>query len=120
MRTMPKWKPAPDALTARFAKALEQVDGAEPKKMFGYLAGFTGGRMFAGIYQDSIVFKLAEADRAKFLKTFDAVPFEPMPGRVMGEYVQVPGAAIGKDLPKWLGRAQAYVATLPAKKKKKK
>jgi TfoX/Sxy family transcriptional regulator of competence genes len=118
---MPKWKPAPSDLTERFAKALEQVPDAKPRKMFGYLAGFVGGQMFAGTFEDSIIFRLPEPDRAKFLRQFEAKPFAPMPGRVMREYVQVDGAAIESDkLLRWLEKAAAYTATLPPKKKKKK
>jgi len=89
---MPKWKPAPAGLTARFAKALEEMPHAQPRKMFGYLAGFVDGQMFASA------------------------------GRVMREYVQVPGAAILEPdaFVPWLEKACSYTATLPPKKRMRK
>jgi hypothetical protein len=37
--------------------------------------------MFMGLHEDSLILRLAEADRAEFLGRYDAGLFEPMPGR---------------------------------------
>ena len=120
MSKMPKWKPAPAALTERFTAALDQVPDTEPRKMFGYLAGFTHGNLFAGLYQNSVILRLPEDERAKLVRDCGAKPFEPMPGRVMRDYVQLPGDAAleTKTFRSWLAAAQAYASTLPPKKKK--
>jgi hypothetical protein len=45
--------------------------------------------------------------------------FEPMPGRPMGEYVEVPAADMkGTALKKWMASGLAYADTLPQKAKK--
>ena len=48
------------------------------------------------------------------------MPFAPMPGRAMKEYVVVPAALVSRPaaLRAWLERALTYADTLPAKKKK--
>jgi TfoX/Sxy family transcriptional regulator of competence genes len=114
---MPRFTPAPPELTRQFQAALSSVPGAEPRKMFGYLAGFIGGNMFAGIFQDSIVLWLPSADRAELLDERGARPFEPMPGRVMREYAVMPKSLLEEpgQLAAWLMRARAHVAKLPAK-----
>ncbi|HEX9164113.1 MAG TPA: TfoX/Sxy family protein [Thermoanaerobaculia bacterium] len=115
-----QWKAAPEELTDLFAKELEKLRDVEPKKMFGYLAGFTGGNMFAGIFQDSIVLRLPEDARAEFIKKTGGEPFAPMPGRVMKEYVLASKPLLKKraELASWLEKARAYTATLPKKAKK--
>lgn len=115
---MPKMRPAPPELTARFAELFAAMPGVEPKKMFGYLAGFTGGNMFAGIFQDSLILRLDEPDRLALVQKGGA-PFEPMPGRVMREYLVVPKAVLdsSKQLSQWLQKAQEYGASLPSKQK---
>src|SRR5437868_3189374 len=88
------------------------------KPMFGYPALYLGGNMFAGTFQDKIVTRLSESERAKALKA-GAKQFEPMPGRPMKEYVVVPAADVAKPaaLAKWIEQARAYATTLPEKKK---
>src|SRR5438874_13776311 len=86
--------------------------------MFGYPALYLGGNMFAGTFQDKVVARLSEPERAKAAKA-GAKPFEPMPGRPMKEYVVVPAADVAKPaaLAKWIERARTYAETLPAKER---
>jgi TfoX/Sxy family transcriptional regulator of competence genes len=89
--------------------------------MFGYPAAFINGHMFAGLYQDGMVVKLPASARAKLLALPGAAPFEPMPGRVMGEFVMVP-PSLARDpaaLRPWLEEARDYGKTRPPKAKKK-
>jgi TfoX/Sxy family transcriptional regulator of competence genes len=74
--------------------------------------------MFAGTFQDKVVARLSEAERARAIKA-GAKPFEPMPGRPMKEYIVVPAADMAKPaaLAMWIERARAYAATLPEKKR---
>jgi len=117
-RPMPKFTPAPEALVRRFTDAVGAMRGVESRKMFSYPAAFVHGNMFSGLFQDAMILKLPEADR-RSLAERGGRPFEPMPGRVMGEFVVVPPALLADpgELASWLGRARMYVATLPPKVK---
>jgi len=89
--------------------------------MFGYPAAFVNGNMACGLHQDGLVLRLGDDDRAALIKE-GGVPFEPMPGRVMREYVVAPQKLASKtsDLKRWLERAVAHTAALPKKTKKAK
>jgi hypothetical protein len=86
--------------------------------MFGYPAGFIRGQMFTGLFQTSMILRLSPQDRETFLKQFATKLFEPMPGRVMREYVVVPKPLFSssKTLEQWLAKASEYASSLPAKK----
>jgi TfoX/Sxy family transcriptional regulator of competence genes len=89
--------------------------------MFGFASAFVNGNMFAGTFQDAIVVRLPDADRASLLKTKGAAPFEPM-GHPMKEYVVVPASILAKpkELGAWIERGHRYALTLPAKSPTKK
>jgi len=59
-----------------------------------------------GLYQESLFLRLSEEDREEFLELKQASQFEPMPGRIMKEYVTVPPPSLN------------YVSSLPPKVKK--
>ncbi|HXT14907.1 MAG TPA: TfoX/Sxy family protein [Gemmatimonadaceae bacterium] len=116
-RKMPVFsKPAAATLDA-FERATGSVERAERRTMFGYPSLFLGGNMMACVFQDRIMVRLSEADRAAAMKIPGAKPFEPSPGRAMKEYVDFPRAVIDDPgaLANWFGRAARYVGTLPAK-----
>ncbi len=117
---MKKWKPAPREAVAAFEAATTDLPGAEPKKMFGYSCVFAKGNMFAGLHEAGMVLRLPDDQRAEFLRLKGAEQFEPMPGRVMREYVVVPGVLLNEpnQLRKWTEKSLAYVSPLPAKAKK--
>ena len=114
------WKKTPPDLAARFDHAAPKDPRVVRKPMFGYPALYLNGNMFAGTFQDTVVARLSEAERAKALKA-GAKQFEPMAGRPMKEYVVVPAADVAKPaaLTKWIERARAYADTLPEKPKAK-
>jgi len=90
---------------------------AVARQMFGYPAGFVNGNMFMGIFQESMIVRLAEPSREQLLKLDGAKIFEPMPGRSMKEYVVVPPAII-KDKEKlrfWTAKALEYGLSLKPK-----
>ena len=61
------------------------------KKMFGCPVYFAKDNMLAGIFENDIFIRLSEQDRQKIISENDEVmPFEPMKGRVMKEYVVLP------------------------------
>ena len=65
---------------------------ATATKMFGLPTLKINGKAFAGLYKDAMMFKLTGADHAKALKLKGAKLFDPMGGRPMKEWVQVPAA----------------------------
>ncbi|MEK7328704.1 MAG: TfoX/Sxy family protein [Chloroflexota bacterium] len=116
---MEKFKPAPDWIKELFADTLGDFPMAEQRKMFGYPCAFVNGQMFVGVFGDKLMMRLAEAERAKFLKLEGAKQFEPMPGRAMKEYVEVPDEILkSAELKKWLKKSLAYAQSLPPKVKK--
>lgn len=110
------WRPSPPALVRAFERATRSLGGAEHRKMFGYPAAFVGGRMFAGLFQDGMVLRLGDEDRARFLGLPGATPFVAM-GRQMKEWVVLPPAVLGspRALAGWLGKALAHGRVLPPK-----
>jgi TfoX/Sxy family transcriptional regulator of competence genes len=112
-----QWKKTPPELTAAFDRAAPKDPRVVRRPMFGYPALYLDGNMFAGTFQDKVVARLSEAERARAIKA-GAKPFEPMPGRPMKEYIVVPAADMAKPaaLAMWIERARAYAATLPEKK----
>ena len=110
---MPPMKKPSQQTTDAFEIALPPT--AERRKMFGMPAAFVNGNMMAGVFEDSIMVRLPEKDRAK-LVTAGGAPFAPM-DRPMKEYVTVP-AAFHTDAAKlrlWLRKALAYADSLPPK-----
>jgi len=98
---------------------------AVQRKMFGYPAGFINGNMFMGLFQNDMILRLPESQRAEFLKRGGARIFEPMPGRPMREYVAVPPRLLTdkKELAAWISKALDYGSSLkpkPSGKKPKK
>ena len=116
---MRKWQPAPEKWVAAFASASKGL--GEPRKMFGYSAAFVNGNMFAGLHEVGLVMRLPEKERAKFLGLDGARQFEPMPGRVMREYVVAPDALADEagTVRGWLTKAFRYASSLPAKPARK-
>ena len=121
-RPMPKFTPAPEAVVSLFRAAVEALPEVELRKMFGYPCAFLHGQMLTGVFQDRIMLRLSDEDRARFLKLPGARPFEPMPGRPMREYVELPREVLDSPatLKRWVKRGLAYVATLPPKETKAK
>lgn len=118
---MPKFtKPTAKTVDA-FARAVDGLAGLDHRTMFGYPSVFLGGNMLASIFQDRIMVRLSEADRAAALDA-GAKAFEPSPGRPMREYVELPPAVVGNaaSLRGWIERGRDYVGTLPKKAKAKK
>jgi TfoX/Sxy family transcriptional regulator of competence genes len=110
------WKKTSPKLVATFDKALPTSLAVTRRPMFGYASAFVNGNMFAGTFQDTIVVRLKETDRAALLKVKGAAPFEPM-GHPMKEYVVVPASIVAKpkDLGAWIERGHRHALTLPAK-----
>jgi len=91
----------------------------EYRPMFGCPAYFTGGNLFAGVWQQTMMLRLSEDERAE-VTAAGGRPFEPMPGRAMKEYVALPPDMMAdRDVARlWVRKAAAYAASLPPKEKK--
>ena len=119
---MPGFPKSPAELVARFGEIAPLAGDADRKQMFGYPVCVLNGNMFLGLHGDSLILRLADADRAEFLSRYQTTLFEPMPGRPMKEYVVVPAVVVYDDdaVAEWVRRSRAYAEQLPAKKPKKK
>lgn len=115
------WKPVPEDLVKSFDQAIAKLDRVERRKMFGYPCAFVNGNMFFGCFGDKLMMRFSENDKKQSLDTGQFTPFEPFPGRIMREYVEVPGSFIkSSNFEEWLGRSHAYASSLPPKSKVKK
>ena len=113
-RVMPKFTKTPPEIVAAFDAASPPRKGIERKTMFSYPALFVNGNMFAFTFGPKIAVRADEATRANMKR------FEPMPGRPMGEYVEVPAKDMrGAALKKWMASGLAYAESLPPKAKTK-
>ena len=79
---------------ARFTTLLDELSGERDvvkASMFG-MPGIKrrGGNAFCGLYGDDMIFKLEGHDHARALSLDGAHLFEPMAGRPMKAWVQVP------------------------------
>jgi len=79
---------------ARFTALLDELSSERhvvKVSMFGMPAiKRRGGKAFCGMYGDDMLFKLAGEDHARALSLNGAHLFEPMAGRPMKAWVQVP------------------------------
>jgi TfoX/Sxy family transcriptional regulator of competence genes len=115
------WRKSPQDLQERFAAAAAGIEGMEQRQMFGYPAAFIGGNLTTSLHQESWIVRLPDAERQECLDAGWSA-FEPMPGRPMRGYVAMPDevAADPEQALAWVGRAAAYVRTLPPKAAKSK
>jgi hypothetical protein len=121
-RQAAKFPKASAVAVARFDEVLPGDTGVTRRKMFGYPCGFVGGYMFCGLFGDDLLLRLGPRERASFLHAGRAQPFEPLPGRVMRDYIVIPGW-MERDLVEvgeWVRLALGYARLLPPKEPKKK
>jgi TfoX/Sxy family transcriptional regulator of competence genes len=111
------WEKPSAKLSEILSSAADSFALVERRKMFGGLTLFLNGHMFAGIHGAKIVLRMSEQDRADAQSQSGALPFEPMPGRVMKEYVVVPESVWSSpdSLEQWLSKAVEYVGGLAPK-----
>ena len=112
-----RWRPVPAEMIETFDKALTFLPLVQRRKMFGCPCAFVNDQMFAGLHQESLILRLSEEDRQKLLEMEGAMPFEPMAGRPMREYVVAPPAIVASEsaLGAWLEKAFSYTSSLPPK-----
>jgi TfoX/Sxy family transcriptional regulator of competence genes len=117
-----KWRKPDEELVRLLDETIGGLESDAPvdfRPMFGCPAYFTGGNLFAGVWQETVMLRLGEDDRAQ-VAAAGGRPFEPMPGRKMKEYVALPPAMVAdRDLTRvWVRKAAQYAASLPPKEKK--
>jgi TfoX/Sxy family transcriptional regulator of competence genes len=114
---MPEF-PRPDIESkAFFASVVPDDPRVEVRPMFGNLAAFVNGNMFAGLFGAQVFVRLDEDEREVLLREPHASIFAPMEDRPMKEYVVLP-AGWRKEPEralKWVRRALDRAAALPAK-----
>lgn len=117
----PAWGKSRSDLVEAFAAAVAELPGSEPRKMFGFPAAFVNGNLFTGLFEERWFVRLPEADRVE-LAGAGAEAFEPMPGRPMRDYVELPAAVLADEAARdgWLRRSLAHAAGLPPKERKPK
>jgi TfoX/Sxy family transcriptional regulator of competence genes len=117
-----KWEKATPELIAFFDRRMSAVD-CERRSMFGYPCCFLNNNMFAGVYKDVIIVRLPEKERVQALAEHKGIKiFEPVPGRVMKEYLALPEKIFRdkKIFDELVAQSIKYVSVLPKKEKKKK
>jgi TfoX/Sxy family transcriptional regulator of competence genes len=114
------WKKAPQVNVDFFNLALEHHPEVERRRMFGFPCAFLGGNMFFGLFEETIFLRLPEEERRRINSLQQAVPFEPIPGRVMKEYVALnPGTVTDPGIfQTWFNKSLDYTSNLPVKPKK--
>jgi TfoX/Sxy family transcriptional regulator of competence genes len=113
--------PRPDDGSREFFRTVLPPDPlVQSRPMFGNLAAFVNGNMFAGLFGDRLFVRLPPDARAELLACDGAGPFEPMPGRPMTEYVMLPEAWRGEPptARSWMLRSFQWASELPPKEKK--
>jgi TfoX/Sxy family transcriptional regulator of competence genes len=119
MTDRPKMPTSDASTAARFRAALPDNPDILVRPMFGHNAAFINGNMFAGTFGQDVFVRLDEHHRLELLAAPGAMPFAPMKGRVMAEYVQLPRATDASTTASWVARALEWTATLPPKIKAK-
>jgi TfoX/Sxy family transcriptional regulator of competence genes len=117
-----KWKKSPPKLVEFITERMSFED-CEPRKMFGYPCYFKNNNMFIGLYQDNLVLRLSIEDKeAMMKKNKDVLPFTPLPGRTMKEYIVVPERIYSnkKAFDALLAKSMKFVLSIPPKEKKRK
>lgn len=114
------WRKSPQSLIDLFDEVVPDTPEVERRKMFGYPAAFVNGNMCMGLHQEDFIVRLSEQDRDDIKREHGAVPFEPMKGRVMREYVSLPASILddADERAAWIKRSLAFVGSMPPKEKK--
>lgn len=108
-----------DSAKAAFQALLPAAGDVATRPMFGNLAAFVNGNMFAGLFGDQLFVRLPGEGREQVLAGGGA-DFSPMPGRAMREYVTVPEGWLQDpgSAAAWVERALAFTREMPARTSK--
>ena len=115
------WKKAPEKLVDFLSDMLNDVE-CQKRMMFGYPAYFIKGNMFIAAHQDNLIVRVSKEAKEGLKKQYRGVgEFEPIPGRVMKEYLVIPEDVYRneEEFTKLLEMSLEYVSSMPPKVKKK-
>jgi TfoX/Sxy family transcriptional regulator of competence genes len=117
MSPMPAMPKSTAEATTAFLTLLPKDPALTTRPMFGNMAAFVNGNMFAGLFGDALFVRLPEPAREK-LKEQGGKDFEPMPGRAMTGYVCVAATWRAKPAPARaaIGEALEWTRRMPGKK----
>lgn len=79
-----------EEVKAAFSQLVPSGPAITLKPMFGNLAGFVNGNMFAGLFGEDLFVRLPDDEAAAVLRDGGRA-FEPRPGQFMKGYIVVPG-----------------------------
>jgi TfoX/Sxy family transcriptional regulator of competence genes len=116
------WKKPSEELS-KFLEETVASFNVKKKTMFGCPVFFAHDNMVTGVFENDIFIRLSEKDRKKIISEYDEViPFEPLKGRIMKEYVVIPDHLYNdpEKFQELLNLSYDYVLTLPSKKIKPK
>jgi TfoX/Sxy family transcriptional regulator of competence genes len=105
-----------DQAKAAFTRLVPGEPAVTMRPMFGNLAAFVNGNLFAGLFGEDLFVRLSE-DESVTVRKRGGRDFEPMPGRAMRGYVTVPGTWRSKpDAAKgWIKIALELTRLMPPK-----
>lgn len=111
--TMPK---PSEGAKAAFTRLVPGEPAVTMRPMFGNLAAFVNGNMFAGLFGEDLFVRLPDDESAQVHKQ-GGRNFEPMPGHAMKGYVVVP--ATWRTKPEaaqvWIKRSLTLTRAMPPK-----
>ena len=102
----------------RFRSLAPDAPDVEVKPVFGQLAAFVNGNMFAGLFGSAVGVKLSDDAGAELSALPGSGPFGPEE-RPMGGYLSLPPDMDDDEASTWVERAREHVATFPPKQKKR-
>ena len=108
-------KPSEQAKAA-FSKLVPAEPAVTMRPMFGNLAAFVNGNMFAGLFGEDLFVRLPD-DQSAPIRKQGGRDFEPMPGHAMKGYVTVPSTWRTKPgaTQTWIAASLQFVRTMPPK-----
>ncbi|MBK8461089.1 MAG: TfoX/Sxy family protein [Micropruina sp.] len=106
-----------DEAKSYFRSLVPGLAGVEVRPMFGSVAAFVNGNMFAGLFGENVGVKLDAAGLAELAALPGSGTFGP-PERPMGGYLSLPEGLPDPQKTLWLVRAHGVVAALPPKETK--
>ncbi|TAN34546.1 TfoX family protein [bacterium] len=108
-------KPSEPAKAA-FSRLVPGEPAVTLRPMFGNMAAFVNGNMFAGLFGEDLFVRLPDDESAQVRKQ-GGRDFEPMAGHAMRGYVTVPGTWRSKPeaATAWIKRSLELTRKLPAK-----
>ena len=104
-------------LARRVRSLLDGQPDVSERKMFGGIGFMVGGNMCCGVIGDDLIVRLEPAQADELLASESgARPFD-FTGRPMRGWLFVALSAVAEDadLEQWVGRAEDFASSLPAK-----